>query len=51
MHMWSSKEVDLSFLDLSMNYYAFINFSLFKELKKEEKITKDRDFANGTLNF
>ena len=50
--MWSSKEVDLSFLDLSMNYYTFINFSLFKELKKEEeKTTKDRDFANGTLNF
>ena len=50
--MWSSKELDLSFLDLSMNYYAFINFSLFKELKKEEeKTTKDRDFANGTLNF
>jgi len=49
--MWSSKELDLSFLDLSMNYYAFINLSLFKELKKEEKITKDRDFANGTLNF
>jgi len=48
--MWISKELDLSFLDLSMNYYAFINFSLFKELKKE-KITKDRDFANGTLNF
>ena len=50
--MWISKELDLSFLDLSMNYYAFINFSLFKELKKkEEKTTKDRDFANGTLNF
>ena len=38
--MWSSKEVDLSFLDLSMNYYAFINFSLFKELKKERKPLK-----------
>ena len=49
--MWSSKELDLSFLDLSMNYYTFINFSLFKELKKKEKTTKDKDFANGTLNF
>jgi len=49
--MWISKELDLSFLDLSRNYYAFINFSLFKELKKKEKTTKDRDFANGTLNF
>ena len=49
MHMWSSKELDLSFLDLSMNYYTFINFSLFKELKKREKTTKDRDFANGTV--
>ena len=47
--MWSSRELDLSFLDLSMNYYAFINFSLFKELKKREKTTKDRDFANGTV--
>ena len=35
--MWSSKELDLSFLDLSMNYYTFINFSLFKELKKKKR--------------
>jgi hypothetical protein len=38
--MWSSKNLNLPFLEFSMNYYAFIEFQPIQRIKEKEKPLK-----------